>query len=394
MNQVKLADSRASDIRDQQDESQNNISSYIQSLDVANVLSAELSGIDNNNEAYIDPNIEEPDGADSNNISNNQSELNREGQKDTEMAVEAHNRSGIPPLPEGVDPKKMCPFCQKTFSHPGSMGRHLDLKKGTRLHPVDLIEKLRADVKRRGDLVKIKERRRLRAKRYNSKKEVKERTKVQRRVRDKLLRAKRRYVKSFYNKLGKPELESNPTFPRLVFYFLQPGQWPHDPPTLETYRLLCAVLNEKFLPGEEEYVKIYDEIMQMVHTASENWLVLAESTKQDIWIRELRRAAVDSLANSSLYDLRYRDEWVLKQAQKRVDNINNNVTNEDDGESSDSDKSVEGGSDNEEVQRGSNEEQEEEEEYYNQVELAAVAEAVVNDTQKDNDAHLDPQLIK
>lgn len=295
-------------------------------LDVANVLSAELLS---NDQSYIDPSIE---------------------------------HYGVPPLPEGVDPKKMCPFCQKTFSHPGSMGRHLDLKKGTKLHPIELIEKMRSDVKRRGDIEKIKERRRLRAKRYYEKTEVKERNKKQRKGRDKLLRAKKQFIQLFYEKLGKPDLEENPTFPRLVFYFLPPHQWPNDPPTLETYRLLCNVLNEKFLPNEEENAKIYFETMQKIHSASENWLVLNDSAKQEIWIKEIRQAAIDSMMNNSLYDLKHRDDWVLKCAKEKILNSDKNDNDDDDDD-----------------------------EYYNEEELAAVAEAVVNNSK---DEHLDPQLMK
>lgn len=382
-----------------------NINNYIQNLDVANVLAVDLASLDNH-QTYIDPSIaaaykraaieaqrtrDQQDGQ-----TENQEGLEYEGSDQTHEYI-----PGIPPLPPGADPKKMCPFCQRTFSHPGSMGRHLDLKKGTRLHPADLIERIRADVKRRGDAEKVKQRRRVRARKYNAREDVKERSKVKRRTREKIARAKRVALTTFVNTLGKPQLQPHPSFPRLVLYFLSPDQWPHDPPTLETYRLLCGFLNSKFLEGHQgEEVRFYDEIMQKVHTASENWLTISETSKQEIWIRELRRAAEDSLRGTSLYDLGNRENWIIQEAHRLVET--NAHKDESDEDHSDDDDENEQDETKKESQRS--EDNINTDAYYNQDELAAVAEAVVNnanhhddsqrnDVDRNESSALDPQLM-
>lgn len=385
-----------------------NINNYIQNLDVANVLAVDLASLDNH-QTYIDPSIAAAYKRAAIEAQRNRDQsasqiANQEGSgyQDTE---ETHEYiPGIPPLPPGADPKKMCPFCQRTFSHPGSMGRHLDLKKGTRLHPADLIERMRADVKRRGDAEKVKQRRRVRARKYNAREDVKERSKVKRRTREKIIRAKRIALTEFVSRLGKPQLQPHPSFPRLVLYFLSPDQWPHDPPTLETYRLLCGFLNSKFLEGHQgEDVRFYDEIMQKVHTASENWLTISDSSKQEIWIRELRRAAEDSLRATSLYDLGNRDNWILQEAHRLIEtNANKDDSGDDHSDEDDeNDQDDEAKKDNHRSDDNINTDS-----YYNQDELAAVAEAVVNNanqhheddsqrnevTRNDSSA-LDPQLM-
>lgn len=344
-----------------------NISRYIRNLDVS-------LGLENN---YIDPSVAQA----------YRSSLEQQKNiKTTTISARYNSDSvrfdvvGVPPVLEGMDPRKMCPFCQKTFSHPGSMGRHLDLKKGSKDHPAQVIDEMRADVKRRGDAEKVKERRRIRARKYNAREEVKERTKVQRRARERVQRAKRRVIKKFFDKLGRPHLQPHPTFPRLVLYFLPPTQWPHDPPTLETYRLLCGSLNDQFLPSDD--MTFYDDVMQEVHTASETWLTLADDSKNELWLRELQRAAQDALQNTSLFDLRNRDVYVAKEARRQVDN--NEDTNDGNDESNDDDDSNDNSED-----ADHDDEEKNGKEYYDQDQLAAVAEAVVNKEHH----HLDPDLI-
>lgn len=355
-----------------------NINNYIQNLDVANVLAVDLSTLDNH-QSYIDPSIAVAYKRAALEAQRARSQGGIQGaDNSTVLQSDLQQRyiSEIPPVPPGLDPKKTCPFCQRTFSHPGSMGRHLDLKKGTKLHPAELIEKMRADVKRRGDVEQVKQRKRIRAQKYNAREDVRERSKAKRRVREKINRARKSALNKFILRLGKPQLQPHPTFPRLVLYFLSPNQWPHDPPTLETYRLLCGFLNTIFLDGKQgEDVRFYDEIMQKVHTASENWLTLSDAAKQETWIRELRRAAEDSLTNISLYDLSNREEWITEEAHRTIE------ANPKDGSDSNSDDEQEQ-EDNPSLKEGSQNEgnNSNNETYYNQEELAAVAEAVVNNS--------------
>ncbi|CDR48041.1 CYFA0S44e00144g1_1 [Cyberlindnera fabianii] len=226
---------------------------------------------------------------------------------------------GVPALPLGADPRKMCPFCKRTFTYPGSLGRHLDLKKGTDDHPADVILLMRAEVKRRGDKRAVQERRRQRSRAYNAREDVRQRNKEQRRVRDRVLRAKKSAMTKFTNRLGRPVLQPHPSFARLVLYFLPPDKWPHDPPTLETRTQLCSHIADMYFSqdqGQDEF----ESVMVKVSAASENWQTLEDSVKQDIWIRELRRAAEDALTNTSLFELKNRDTWISKEAEMAVAN--------------------------------------------------------------------------
>ncbi|KAH3666634.1 hypothetical protein WICMUC_005561 [Wickerhamomyces mucosus] len=286
----------------------------------------------------------------------------------------------------GINSKKECPFCFKTFNHPGSLGRHLDLKKGTNLHPIDIITKLRSNVKRRGDIVKIKERRKLRSKRYNSQKFVKERLKLQRQIRDKFNRAKRISLNKFIEqKLNKPKLQPHPSFPRIVLYFLKSNQWPHDPPTLETYRLLCSTLKSKLIIDEnnnEEKEKIYNDLLIKIDIASNNWLKLSESSKFEIWNRELRKAAEESLSNISLYELNKRDEMIEIDAKALVDDDND----DDDDNDNDNDNDDDNDDDNESEINSVNDIKDDNVEFYNHNNFAIVAQAaaVINNDDNNN----------
>ena len=358
-----------------------NISRYIQHLDVGNVLTVDLN-LDNN--TYIDPSIEAYRRA-------------LEHQKGVTRHVKTvtipksfnsdsvkFDVEGVPQIPEGVDPRKICPFCQKTFSHPGSMGRHLDLKKGSKDHPSSVIEQMRSQVKRRGDAELIKERRKLRARRYNARDDVKQRKRLNRKSVERVQRAKYREIRKFFDRLGKPQLEDNPTFPRLVLYFLKPNQWPSEPPTLETYRQLCGSLNEQFLADKE--MNFYNEVMGKVQKSSEIWLTMTDEEKLEVWARELRSVAQQALQDISLFDLRNRDVYVRKEAKRQVfeadnqENDNNNDSN-DDSDDNDANNNESDGEDGKDSDKDFD---------YNHEELEAVAQAVVNDNEKDN---VDPQIM-
>ncbi|KAK9451127.1 uncharacterized protein V1518DRAFT_412602 [Limtongia smithiae] len=219
--------------------------------------------------------------------------------------------------PEDMDPKKTCIFCQKTFSHPGSLGRHLDLKRGTRLHPSDAVDELRGDVKRRGDIVEIKARRARRAKEYNARDEVKERAKLRRKEKDRSQRARDEAKINFLNRLGAPMLPPHPSFPYMVLYFLPPPQWPHDPPTQETYNQLTLFLDPSMHLGDDRF----NDWSSKAKVAYDNWLQWPKSKRIEVWNRELRSAAESALgASLTLYDLGRRDEWLMDE-EKRISEL-------------------------------------------------------------------------
>ncbi|KAK9467131.1 hypothetical protein V1512DRAFT_262006 [Lipomyces arxii] len=214
---------------------------------------------------------------------------------------------------DDLDPKKTCIFCHKTFSHPGSLGRHLDLKRGTRLHPADAVDQLRGDVKRRGDIIEIKARRARRAKEYNARDEVKERAKMRRKEKDRTGRAREEAKGNFLNRLGLPLLPTHPSFPYMVLYFLPPSQWPHDPPTQETYNQLTMTIDPQLHMDDDRFI----DWASKAKVAYENWLTWPKQKKTEIWNREQRMAGESALGSLTLYDLGRREQWLIDE-EKRI----------------------------------------------------------------------------
>ncbi|KAK9478986.1 hypothetical protein V1514DRAFT_329602 [Lipomyces japonicus] len=212
-----------------------------------------------------------------------------------------------------IDPKKTCIFCHKTFSHPGSLGRHLDLKRGTRLHPAEQVDQLRGDVKRRGDIIEIKARRAKRAKEYNARDDVKDRAKSRRKEKERSGRARDEAKINFLNRLGLPALPPHPSFPYMVLYFLPPSQWPHDPPTQETYNQLTLILDSNMHMDDDRFA----DWSTKAKVAYENWSQHPRNKKIEVWNREQRSVAEAALGTLTLYDLGRREEW-LNDEERRI----------------------------------------------------------------------------
>lgn len=219
----------------------------------------------------------------------------------------------VGPNGEPIDPKKTCPFCGRTFSHPGSLGRHLDLKRGTRLHPAPRVDMIRGDVKRRGDAVEIRARRARRAKMYNAREDVKQRARMRRKAKERSDRARDIARSRFIQRIGQPVLPPHPSFAYLVLYFLSPAQWPHDPPTKQTYEQVDRALGP--LAAVDPECSTYRSKLEV---AFEQWSVMNMQTKLDIWAREQRRAAEAALGTLTLYDLGARDAWLALEEDKIV----------------------------------------------------------------------------
>lgn len=213
--------------------------------------------------------------------------------------------AGVPttlPTGETIDLRKTCPFCLRSFSHPGSLGRHLDLKRGTRLHPAPKVDLIRRDVKRRGDVVEIKTRRAQRAKEYNSREDVKERAKARRRAKERSDRARELARTHFINRLSAPSLPPHPSFALVVLYFLPTAHWPHDPPTGETYELLMSTIDPQ------------DAVRTKVDAAFEQWRHMDIETRRGVWIREQRTVAELAVGNQlTLRELGNREEWLAAE---------------------------------------------------------------------------------
>lgn len=224
--------------------------------------------------------------------------------------------------------KKSCQFCGKIFSHPGSLGRHLDLKRGTRLHPASEIDLIRADVKRRGDAVEIKTRRAKRAKVYNSREDVKERARIRRKLKERGDRAHAAASRNFIKRIGLPSLPPHPSFAYVVLYFLSPSQWPHDPPTTQTY----AHLEQALQPLRSIDIHMFNDYVNKVNVAFEQWSVMNKQSKMEIWAREQRRVAEAALGSLSLYDLGSREIWLKIEEERILNLLNLEADEKEDGE--------------------------------------------------------------
>lgn len=234
--------------------------------------------------------------------------------------------------------REICQFCGHVFSHPGSLGRHLDLKRGTRLHPSDQIDLIRKNVKRRGDVVEVKARRAKRARVYNSREDVRERSRLRRRQKEREEKARIKANEAFIESIGKPTLPPHPSFAYLVLFFLPPTQWPHDPPTSQTLGLLKRTLEGFFSQAEEGETldisepqpeprddsqlnisnNLFEEYTNKVNVAFEQWRLMNKASKMTIWAREQRRIAEAALGSLSLYDLGTRDKWIDKEKRRLI----------------------------------------------------------------------------
>ncbi|VVT46231.1 uncharacterized protein SAPINGB_P001111 [Magnusiomyces paraingens] len=227
--------------------------------------------------------------------------------------------------------QNVCQFCGHVFSHSGSLGRHLDLKRGTRLHPADQIDLIRADVKRRGDVMEVRARRAKRAKEYNSREDVRERARARRKMKDLVHRSREQARQNFFDRIGTPHLPPHPSFAYVVLYFLPPALWPHDPPTSQTLEQLKQALE----PLREFYDNKMplEEYTNKINVAYEQWSLMNKDSRMEIWNREQRRVAEAALGSLSLHDLGSRDLW-LDMEEQRISKLEEDHHNFGESESS------------------------------------------------------------
>lgn len=164
-------------------------------------------------------------------------------------------------LPKPID---TCHFCKRTFLYPGSLGRHLDRKRGTTNHPSDEIDSLRKNVRRVGDVETAKLRARERQKRYRAKEHVKLKLREQR---------KKRYISTKSdNASSQDAINFEIPYPYLIMENLEPEKWPDMLPTESTFQQLV----EK-MPSEEDVSKL-----AVIH---EEWMNLSNLEQLQIYLK-------------------------------------------------------------------------------------------------------------
>lgn len=194
-------------------------------------------------------------------------------------------KSESPNTPAGL----ICKYCGLHLSSKGTYGRHLDSRKGDPKHPKEEIEKIRANVIRRGksrlsESVEIaKNKKRLLAKTNYSKVSVQEKSKLRRKERDTRIKAKLKATEWFCDTLASNITPINPsTFGGFVAIYLPPKLWP---PFGE-------------VPGENEFKRLLaifsleeNTLSNKLFEAFTNWKHLDDATKIESWRRDTYSAA-------------------------------------------------------------------------------------------------------
>lgn len=225
------------------------------------------------------------------------------------------------PVPPGIDPKSMCRFCGKTFAHPGSLGRHLDDRKGIPPHTASIISKIRAKVSRRGNNAAIRARRKQKAHEYNQRDYVKAKNRKRRRVTGKVSRVKEASQLKFYRALNTPKLDEDETFPGLVLFFLPTALWPVDLPNSDTLNSLLLYANKSsFYPRNLEWIEPrmkQSTFQNKCKEAYQEWCKFDTNKQYRIWYMNLRKCAERSLGSLTLYDLAVREKFCEDLAHKK-----------------------------------------------------------------------------
>jgi hypothetical protein len=224
---------------------------------------------------------------------------------------DSNNHNGVE-----IDPKKSCPFCGRTFSHPGSLGRHLDLKRGTRLHPAARVDQIRGNVKRRGDAAEIKQRRAQRAKLYNAREDVKRRAKLRRKEKERGDKANAEARLRFIQQLGFPNLPLHASFAFFVLYFLPSSQWPDSLPGRDSFDQVAETIDQV-----EQITSVNSLYRSRLEAAYDRWTVMNVQDKQDTWTKELRRALEMTLGSFTVHDIGTRDTWLAEEEERVVRSI-------------------------------------------------------------------------
>ena len=221
-------------------------------------------------------------------------------------------------LTEQLDPKRYCRFCKKHFSHQGSYGRHLDLKKGDELHPVEEIAKIRSKVIRRNgflDNERIearKSKKKVASRIYNKRENVKEKNKIRRKLRDREIKAKLLTNEWYLNQLGNGSAKHGlPTFAKIVCLYLPVRSWPAGSPPAEGAfdDLISISANHSSMLLEE------------VKDSYTIWQSYSVEKRRDLWFAEQKKTLEESLGNLSLIDLQQRNQIMDKQKKDTFEDL-------------------------------------------------------------------------
>lgn len=211
--------------------------------------------------------------------------------------------------------KRVCVYCKKQFSHQGSYGRHLDLKKGDSLHPLDEINAFRSKVIRRGNSSFKKQ---SKSKKpniiLNDEIGKEEKNKIRRKLRDRRIKAKLFSIDWIINRFGHTKLSESDNFAKMVCLYLPRSNIPKRHPNFDTYELLMGYLTsiKDQLDG--------NGLIEKTHQTYQDWTKLSEPEKENLWLYEYNKTLNETLKDFSL--------WQLQNISKLIHNKENDYFQE------------------------------------------------------------------
>ncbi|EGW34740.1 uncharacterized protein SPAPADRAFT_63972 [Spathaspora passalidarum NRRL Y-27907] len=238
-----------------------------------------------------------------------------------------------------IDNGRICPYCHKEFTSKGSLGRHLDSKKGDPVHPLDEITAIRSLTKRR--IVEVprgsrkaaqpappsegtsKKRKVIKKSMARSQISVdpasgqREKSKLRRKLRDRRIKAKLLTNEWLLDQFGNyPLVEPKPTdpgskFAHITALYLPVSKWPDSYPDNSSYDL---VVNE---------LKTRDrlDLLSILTIAFHTFEQLPLQHKVDIWRRETLRCLRPTIGSFSIADLHELKAVTSKKEQGHFEEI-------------------------------------------------------------------------
>lgn len=220
-----------------------------------------------------------------------------------------------------INKDNTCKYCGKHFSHKGSFGRHLDLKKGDSLHPLEQINVIRSTVARRGERnnkrhkkvpnsnITIKEKSKIMASSNIVSENIKEKNKIRRKLRDRHIKSKLMTSQWFIEQfVGKESVTEKSSFARYVSLYLPVKLWPIIPDS-SSYDLVMSCMETRNLDKHK------------LETSFEEWKSLETTRREQIWKTESYNAISATIGNICLVDLHNVKEYIARKEKETFQDI-------------------------------------------------------------------------
>ena len=275
-----------------------------------------------------------------NNNSNNNNNNNNNISPFTSYTPMRKSKSGTDFL--NID--KECQFCQKLFSHKGSLIRHLDKKKGDPLHPPDQISALRSSQLRRRSVDNVGQlsstgmelsnsmnktiRKRRVSKKSMARSQMssdsasgqKEKSKLRRKLRDRRIKAKiltNEWFLEQFTKQTMPDARQNvnaATFCHFVAFYLPLKNWPSlasSQPNALSFEQVLTQLQRRS----------HDNLFSTLEQSFQLYQQLNVSQQRKAWLTEIQQCLLSSISEFSLCDLNSVKSIIDKKEQSVFENI-------------------------------------------------------------------------